>query len=237
MSTRGSSKASILVVGFVVVIALVAVGLILGAPTSLDPESLQGQFAVVLGVNALMILAPFLYAASRASDDSELALDVGSVSLLGVAATVSLLGSGALWFGLGFRGFVILHILAGGLLALTWLGWIRMQPTARDTVQRHRVVASRRGAIHNTLTDIEIKASTLSEPQASEVRRAIVTLQEEVRLLTPTQLDQSPGLMQKVWAVVDGLSASISGLADAKPLTQAMAEVKAIAESLKRSTV
>lgn len=237
MLTRARSKASILIVGFVVVIALVGIGLILGAPTSLDHEWLQAQFAVVLGLNALMIQAPFFYVASRASEDADLALDVGSVGLLGVAAAVSLLGSGALWFGLGFRAFVILHIVAIGLLALTWLGWIRMQPAARDTVQRHRVVAGRRGAIHNTLTDIEIKASTLSEPQASEVRRAIVTLQEEVRLLTPTQLDQSPGLMQKLWAVVDGLSASFSGMSDAKPLPQALAEVKAIAESLKRSTV
>jgi hypothetical protein len=133
-----------LLVGVMVAAALVAVELLFGVPYGLEARLALPKFVNVLALNAAAVLTPFTYIAVRTSDKADSVLDVGTTGFLSLMPIVSLIAWGGLWIGLGFGGFIVVHILMVAIIALSWIGWTLVRGRTRNRAQRRADAVARR---------------------------------------------------------------------------------------------
>lgn len=233
MAASTLSRTATLLVGVVVAAALIGVELLLGMPPGLAQENGLPAFANVLTLNAVAVLAPFIYIAARTSDKTDSALDAGTTGLLSLMPVMSLIAWAGLWVGLDFRSFIVAHAILVAVIALAWIAWTWMRVPAQDETQRRSVRISRRTAIDTALTDIMIACDALPIGQRLGVRQAAGRLQDEMRLLTPAQTERAPQLVARIRNAVELLHDALGRPVDDERLARALEEADRLMENLK----
>jgi len=228
-----------IVVGLIVSLTVVGLEIFLGPPAGLDTAGSPAHFPIVLIVNGALVLAPFLHASLASGEHSGVVTDIGSSYWLTCAAVISLLASGALWFGWGFGSFVVLHAVMLAVLAVLWLGFRIIGGMNRAGDDRARVVRERRISLDETLIDLESDCAVLQGGRADALRRALRELRDEARFLTPRQLERSPAQTAQIWSVIESLRGAVGAAKQGSEsaLDEAVAQAKAVVARLKQATV
>lgn len=230
---------AIVAVGLIISLIVVGLEIFLGPPGGLDTAGSPAHFPIVLIVNGLLLLAPFLYASLAAGESSGTFSDIGSTYFLGCAALVSVLASGALWLGLGFTSFVVVHALLLVVLVVFWLGFRSVRTMAHSGDDRARVVRERRVSLDETLIDLESDCAALQGGKADALRRTLRELRDEARFLTPRQLERSPSQVAQLWSVIESLRGAVTTAKQGSEaaLDEAVTQAKAVVARLKQATV
>lgn len=226
-------------VGLIISLVVVGLEIYLGPPGGLDVTGAPAHFPIVLIVNGLLVLAPFLYGSLAAGDDGGIAADIAFSTGLGVASAVSVLTSVGLWFGLGFTSFVVVHALMLAGLAFLWLGARTVRTMARAGDDRAAVTRERRISLDAALIGLESDCAALQGGKSDILRRVLGELRDEARFLTPRQLERSPSQTAQLWSVIESLRGAITAAKQGGEgaLDGAVAQARTLVSRLKQATV
>lgn len=227
---ESSMKMLTALVGLIVAGVFITICLILGTPSTLDPAKASWQFGLALGLSGALILSPFLFAILGRGDSPRMPVSAGVLAVMGLGALVSAIATLLLYGGLGYTTFLILHLILLAILTLAALGFLGMGRIAGQMGQRQALAGNRRQQILAVVQDIELGLAG-APPEAA---RVISQLQEELRLLTPMQMDRNPQLMTRLWAVVEDLRKACTGL-EGKSWSDALTAAQAAITLLKRA--